>query len=181
MKTCIRVVKSLWWKPFQLCIISSLCSTSKFKLWLVSVNFHLLFFFLKIAYLTTLTRTHMETHTSSALRERKPQSKQVNIRSTWQQWGVMRCCSGNKVFVGTLKHSHITSLLILGDQALVGMATGTWLKPEARPESQCRKGNTQKHTCAHTQQCSGEMKKFRSSLGDHRLEPPKWENLLCQN
>lgn len=49
----------------------------------------------------------------------------------------MRCCSGNKVFVGTLEYSHITSLLILGDQLPVGMATGTWLKPDARPESQC--------------------------------------------
>ena len=57
----------------------------------------------------------------------------------------MRCCSGNKVFVGTLEHSHITSLLILGDQLPVGMATGTWLKPEARPESQCP-ARAQTHT-----------------------------------
>lgn len=49
----------------------------------------------------------------------------------------MRCCGSNKVFVGTLEHSHITSLLILGDRLVVGMATGTWLKPGARPESQC--------------------------------------------
>lgn len=93
------------------------------------------------------TPSHLSTHAHLLREGRKPQSKQVNIRSTWQQWCVMRCCSGNKVFVGTLKHSHITSLLILGDQSLVGMATGTWLKPEARPESQCRQGST--HTNTH--------------------------------
>lgn len=74
---------------------------------------------------------------------RHTQRRQVNIRGTWQQWCVMRCCGSNKVFVGTLVHSHITSLLILEDQLPVGMATGTWLKPGTRPESQCPEGNAQ--------------------------------------
>lgn len=83
----------------------------------------------------------------------------------------MRCCSGNKVFVGTLEHSHITSLLILGDQLLVGMATGTWLKPEARPESQCPEGE-------HThKECSSGRKKFTSGHGDPRPLPPRWERV----
>lgn len=79
----------------------------------------------------------------------------------------MRCCSGNKVFVGTLERSHITSLLILGDQLPVGMATGTWLKPEARPESQCPEAER-----AH-KECSSGRKKFTSGHGDPRPLPPR--------
>lgn len=83
----------------------------------------------------------------------------------------MRCCSGNKVFVGTLEHSHITSLLILGDQLPVGMATGTWLKPEARPESQClERERTHK-------ECSSGRKKFTSGHGDLRPLPPRWDGV----
>lgn len=81
----------------------------------------------------------------------------------------MRCCSGNKVFVGTLEHSHITSLLILGDQLPVGMATGTWLKPEARPESKCP---AREHT---HKECSSGRKKFRGGHSDPRPQPGRWE------
>lgn len=87
---------------------------------------------------TAFMVAHAYTH---LFREgRQTRCRQVNIGSTWQQWCVMRYCGGNKVFVGTLEHSHITSLLILGEQLPVGMATGTWLKPGARPESQCPEG-----------------------------------------
>lgn len=115
------------------------------------------------------TRTHKHTHLF--WKGRKPWCRQVNIRSTWQQWCVMRCCSGNKVFVGTLEHSHITSLLILGDQLPVGMATGTWLKPEARPESKCPE---REHT---HKECSSGRKKFRSAHGDPRPQPRRWNRV----
>lgn len=83
----------------------------------------------------------------------------------------MRCCGGNKVFVGTLEHSHITSLLILGDQLPVGMATGTWLKPGARPESQCPEGE-------HThKECPSGRKKFTSGHGDPRPLPPRGDRV----
>lgn len=81
----------------------------------------------------------------------------------------MRCCSGNKVFVGTLEHSHITSLLILGDQLPVGMATGTWLKPEARPESKCPER-------VHThKECSSGRKKFRGGHSDPGPQLRRWD------
>lgn len=72
----------------------------------------------------------------------------------------MRCRGSNKVFVGTLVHSHITSLLILEDQLPVGMATGTWLKPGTRPESQCPEGE---HT---DKECPSGRKKFTSGHGE---------------
>lgn len=71
----------------------------------------------------------------------------------------MRCCGGNKVFVGTLEQSHITSLLILEDQLPVGMATGTWLKPGTRPESQCPE---EEHT---DKECPSGREKFTSGHG----------------
>lgn len=72
----------------------------------------------------------------------------------------MRCCGSNKVFVGTLVHSHITSLLILEDQLPVGMATGTWLKPGTRPESQCPEGERA------DKECPSGRKKFPSGHGE---------------
>lgn len=72
----------------------------------------------------------------------------------------MRCCGRNKVFVGTLEHSHITSLLILEDQLPVGMATGTWLKPGTRPESQCPEEELTDKECP-----SGREKFRRSGQG----------------
>ena len=121
------------------------------------------------AYTIAVTHTRSQTHTHLLCEVRKPRCRQVNIRSTWQQWCVMRFCSGNKVFVGTLEHGHITSLLILGDQSPVGIATGTWLRPEARPESQCPE-REHRH-----KECSSGRKKFRSGHGDPRPQPLRWD------
>lgn len=72
----------------------------------------------------------------------------------------MRRCGSNKVFVGTLVRSHITSLLIQEDQLPVGMATGTWLKPGTRPESQCPEGERA------DKECPSGRKKFTSGHGE---------------
>lgn len=78
----------------------------------------------------------------------------------------MRCCSGNKVFVRTLKHGHITSLLIMGDQLPVGMATGTLLRPGARPESQCREGTHTKNVLVEGKSLQVAAVTTEQNLGD---------------
>lgn len=80
----------------------------------------------------------------------------------------MRCCGGNKVFVGTLKHSHITSLLILGDR--VASRHGNRDLAEARGKTRISMPWREKHTHTYThirmENVLEQEKKFTSGHND---------------